>query len=208
MNIYLIFFLLFSFFSSTIYPQIEHPLSGEPPVQILFVGNSLTYTNDLPKLVTKEAKSKGINVKTVMIAYPNYSLQDHWDQNTFQNLLELSEFDYLVIQQGPSSQTEGKETLLKYGRMFKNLCEKNKTRLAYFMVWPSLQYYESFHEVIENHENASIKNQAILCPVGEIWKNYITTHQKFDLYSADGFHPSRKGSQIAAEVIVASLFNL
>ena len=30
---------------------------------ILFIGNSLTYTNDLPKLVQKEAKRRGSRLK-------------------------------------------------------------------------------------------------------------------------------------------------
>lgn len=187
--------------------QLTNQRIEKTAVKILFVGNSLTYSNNLPKLVSQEAASTGIEIETLMIAYPDFSLQDHWDQKTFQRLLELSSFDYLVIQQGPSSQNEGKRTLLKYGKLFKTLSKENGTQLVYLMVWPSLQLYHSFDAVIENYTYAAQENQAILCPVGLEWKNYIETHQSFDLYSTDGFHPSEKGSQLAAKIIVASLFD-
>ena len=39
-----------------------------------------------------------------------------------------------------------------------------------------------------------------------VWKSYIDKTQNFEYYSTDGFHPSKKGSQVAAQVIVKTLF--
>lgn len=54
---------------------------------ILFVGNSLTYYNDLPGLVAKLGKDSGIVIKTEMVAYPNYALEDHWNDGQIQTLI-------------------------------------------------------------------------------------------------------------------------
>ena len=89
---------------------------------LLFVGNSLTYTNDLPALVRKEAKKQGVKVRTKMLASPNYALVDHWFQGEVQKYIQTGKFDFVIMQQGPSSQADGKRMLLSSGSQFSKLC--------------------------------------------------------------------------------------
>ncbi len=176
------------------------------PIKILFVGNSLTYTNQLPVLVEKEAKKYNLIVKTTLIAYPNYAIEDHWNDGKVHQLLEKEQYHFLILQQGPSSLAEGKRMLLDYGAKFKALCEAEQTQLAFYMVWPSLGYYSSFDKVIEHYTLAAQSNNALLCPVGSVWKAYIGKTKDTSYYGPDGFHPSKKGSAVAAEVILKTLF--
>ena len=173
---------------------------------ILFIGNSLTYTNDLPKLVKEKAQLKGITIGTKMIALPNFAIVDHWAVGEVQQYIESKTFDFVIIQQGPSSQQEGRDILIEYGKRYSDLCNSNNAKLCYFMVWPSLTYYHTFAGVIQNHQDAASINEAILCPVGEVWKAHFDTTNTFDYYGPDGFHPSIIGSQVAADVIVDTLF--
>jgi hypothetical protein len=175
-------------------------------VTILFVGNSLTYTNDLPALVTKEAKKKGVQLKTEMIAYPNYALEDHWNDGVLKTKLAEKKYDYLVVQQGPSSQAEGRTMLLDYGKKIKEQCDKYKTKLVFFMVWPAYANYSNFDGVIKNYTDAASETNSILCPVGKVWKQHFTETNDFSYYGADQFHPSIKGSEAAAKVIAETLF--
>lgn len=182
----------------------DSPQTGTS-VNILFVGNSLTYFNNLPELVEIEARSKNITVRSEMLAYPNYAILDHWADGAVQNLIKSQTYDFVVIQQGPSSQAFGRQVLFEYGKKFSDLCNANNAKLAFFMVWPSRTYYYTFEGVIQNHRDAAIATGSILCPVGEIWKFHFDNTGDFSYYGADGFHPSLKGSQVAAEVIVATL---
>ena len=77
--------------------------------------------------------------------------------------------------------------------------------VSLFMVWPSKQNYHTFEGVIKNHSEAATANQAILCPVGQVWKAHFDSTNDFSLYDYDGFHPSLKGSKMAAKVIVDML---
>lgn len=172
---------------------------------ILFIGNSLTYTNNLPVLVQKKAKYSGYNINFEMVALPNYALSDHWRDGETQKLISSKKFDIVIIQQGPSSQSKGKNMLINYGNKYNELCKKHGALLAYYMVWPSLRYYETFDDVIKNYELAAKENNAILCPVGKAWKTYFDTTKKFDYYGEDSFHPSKKGSAVAAQVIFSTL---
>ncbi|NOT51615.1 MAG: SGNH/GDSL hydrolase family protein [Chitinophagaceae bacterium] len=173
---------------------------------VLFVGNSLTYTNDLPAMVVRKAKEKSIELTTQMIAYANYALEDHWNDGQIQTLIEEKKFDFVVVQQGPSSQAEGREMLLDYGERIKELCEKNNTRLAFFMAWPAHANRHMFDGVIKNYGDAASTTNSILCPVGTVWRKYFTETGDYSYYGPDMFHPSEKGSLVAAGVIVDSLF--
>jgi hypothetical protein len=180
--------------------------SAHSDFNILFIGNSLTYTNNLPELVRNSAQQKGIIIDTKMIAYPNYAIIDHWNDGQVQEEIASRRYNYIIIQQGPSSQPYGKEILIEYGKKYSALCKNNNAQLSYLMVWPSLTYYDTFAGVIKNHQDAASINDAILCPVGQVWKEYFDSTNNFDYYSPDGFHPSLKGSQVAADVIVEYLF--
>ena len=174
--------------------------------KILFVGNSLTYTNNLPELVKQNAEQRGIHIDYKMIAYPNYAIEDHWNDGNVQKLIASEQYDYVIIQQGPSSQNNGRNMLIETGEKYSNICKSNNAKLCYFMVWPSLNYYHTFDGVIKNYKDAASINNSILIPVGTIWKKHFDSTDDFQYYGSDGFHPSLKGSTIAANAIVDSLF--
>ncbi|MCF4101888.1 SGNH/GDSL hydrolase family protein [Gillisia sp. M10.2A] len=207
-SLILIFFALIITNSRTYCQQEISNNTSKSKINVLFIGNSLTYTNNLPKLVQKNAKLKGIKINVKTIAFPNYSIQEHWDNGEIQKLISSKKYDFVIIQQGPSSQNIGREMLIEYGGKYSSLCKMNNVKLCYFMVWPSLNYYHTFNDVINNHTDAALINNSILLPVGRIWKEYIDSTNSKEYYSSDRFHPSLKGSQVAAQVIVKHLFQL
>lgn len=174
--------------------------------KILFVGNSLTYTNDLPKILEEVSGNFAENIITKSLCFPNYAIIDHLNEGKLQEILSKEKFDYLVVQQGPSSQSEGKKMLIEDGKKLKKLCDKYNIKMAYFMVWTSKEWYHTFDLVIENHKIAAKKNNALLFSVGEIWKEYNTFKNVESLYSFDGFHPSKAGSFLATLVMFHKLF--
>jgi len=174
---------------------------------ILFIGNSLTFTNNLPELVQNEARNRGLNIGIKMEARANFAISDHWDNGTVQDLIKTKVFKFVVIQQGPSSQSLGRSILIEYGQKYSDLCKANDANLAFFMVWPSLAYYYTFDGVIKNYSDAANLYDSYLCPVGEVWKQHFDNTNDFSYYGPDGFHPSYLGSEVAAQVIAESLFD-
>ena len=81
-------------------------------------------------------------------------------------------------------------------------------RMRLDLVWPSLYYYHTMDGVIENYTLAATDTRSLLLPVGQAWKAYFEKNKTFDLYGSDGFHPSKKGSQLAAEIIVKTIMDL
>ncbi|MDX1772557.1 hypothetical protein DFR65_10189 [Oceanihabitans sediminis] len=203
-NIYLICIVFISFICG-FSQQTSLKDTTNKEVSILFIGNSLTYTNNLPQLVKDLAKKQKIEVAYKMLALPNYSLEDHWTNGTAQELITKNQYDFVIVQQGPSSQIKGREMLLEYGEKFQSICKPNNAKLCFLMVWPSLTYYHTFENVIKNYSLASKINNAILLPVGLEWKNHFGSTNDFQYYGADGFHPSLKGSKETAKIIVKHL---
>ncbi len=185
--------------------QPEDTFDPNADYNILFVGNSLTYYNNLPLLVKTEAASRGVIVNTKMLASSNYAIVDHWADGEVQTLISSGIYDFVIIQQGPSSQQSGYDMLLNSGADYAAICEANDARLAYYMVWPAIVNYFTFDNVIANYTAAAEANNAILCPVGRRWKEHFDQTNDFSYYGSDQFHPSLQGSRIAAEVIVQSL---
>jgi hypothetical protein len=185
----------------------QQPISKPETLKILFVGNSLTYTNNLPELVEKlgEKSNININIKTQMLAKPNYALEDHWNEGELQRVIKSGKFDFVVVQQGPSSQAEGRAMLFDSGEKIQALCKQHNSKLAFFMVWPARANYKTFDGVIQNHTEAATKTNAVLCPVGKIWKEHFDATNDFSYYGPDQFHPSMAGSQVAAAVIYKTL---
>lgn len=188
-------------------PVVKPPPNELPQIgSVLFVGNSLTYTNELPTLVAVEANKKGYSMHVASITLPNSALEDHWQNGEVHKLLASTHFDFVVVQQGPSSQLDGKIMLREYGAKFKALCDQHGAKLAFFMVWPSKAFYSSFDGVIQNYTEAAELNQALLCPVGKAWKEHMDNTGDFSYYGPDLFHPSLTGSEVAASIIYNTLF--
>tara|TARA_R110001632_G_scaffold231685_1_gene370712 strand:+ start:3254 stop:3943 length:690 start_codon:yes stop_codon:yes gene_type:complete len=182
---------------------IVMPLSAQ---KILFLGNSLTYTNNLPEILEHIAEQYQININTESLCLPNYALIDHLDDGSFQKKIAKEKYDYVIVQQGPSSQQEGKTMLLRDGATIKALCSKYRAILGFFMVWPSKNYYFTFDKVIENHELAAKSNKALLFPVGSVWKEYNKEKNLESLYGSDRFHPSKAGIFLGALTIFHQLY--
>ena len=195
--------LLFPLFVSSLLSFGGFDVENE--YSLLFVGNSLTYSNNLPERVKTLAKQKGIKLSIEVLALPNYALEDHWNDGKVQSKISSNKYDFVIIQQGPSSQSDGRAMLIEYGAKFSKLCANHNTKLMFYMVWPAIINYQTFDDVIKNYIEAAQLSNAILCPVGVKWKEYIDKTKDYTYYGTDGFHPSTRGSEIAAEVILCTI---
>ena len=59
-------------------PKEETEPFGDADLSVLFVGNSLTYTNDMPVMLQAIAEAAGKSFEYRSLTAPNFSLEDHW----------------------------------------------------------------------------------------------------------------------------------
>lgn len=187
------------------------PLAGTRPpaeLRVLFVGNSLTYANDLPAIVQAlaEASGKG-RLSYETLAFPNYSLEDHWKAGDARRAIRAGRWDFVVLQQGPSALAESRALLVEYARRFAEEIRGSGARPALCMVWPSQSRPEDFDGVRDSYARAAEEVNGALLPVGEAWRAAWRHKPGLALYSPDGLHPSLIGSYLAAAVIYQQLYN-
>jgi hypothetical protein len=177
-----------------------------PGTRVLFVGNSLTYSNDLPAALSAVATLAGDTIEARYVAFPDYSLEDHWNEGTALKAIKATSWDYVVMQQGPSSLPENQLYLKTWTEKFAPEIRAAGATPALYMVWPSLARQPGdWPGVKAAYKNAATAVQGIFLPAGEAWRVSQGRTPSLNLYSADGFHPSAAGTVLAALVIYERL---
>ena len=175
-------------------------------LRVLFIGNSLTYFNDLPAMLEALAKAGGqpvLSWKGVLI--PGASLEDQWRGGEARRAIAREKWDFVVLQQGPSASPEGRTMLLGYSDRFARAIRAAGGRPAIYMVWPSSSRTSDFDDVSQSYRLAARQVDGLLFPVGEAWRLAAKRHTKMDLYS-DDLHPTPAGSYLAALVMYQQLY--
>jgi hypothetical protein len=175
-------------------------------LRVLFVGNSLTATNDLPGTVAAIARGVGhTTIDVQMLAPGGYALEDHWADGAALEALRTGRFDVVVLQQGPSSLPESRVNLIEWARRWADEARANGTRPAVLTVWPERERFYVFADVVRNYRDAARAANALLLPAGQAWRNAFRRRPAIGLYGTDAFHPSRVGTYLAALVAYAGL---
>ena len=166
---------------------------------ILFVGNSLTYTNDLPSTVASLAESAGDTVRVMTMAAPGVALIDHLNGATQAvSAIKLGGWDYVVLQQGPTPAGICRDSLVLWAQAFDTLVRANGAVPAFFMAWPSNTSSTTFDASRISFEDAAIATSGVFLPVGEAWRAAWELNPALPLYGDDGFHPTPVGTFLSA----------
>jgi len=180
-------------------------LDAADPLRVLFVGNSLTYTNDLPRVVAALARSGHTTIEVGMIAMPNASIEDHWNDGRARKAIASKRWDVVVMQQGPSSLPSSRANLVEWSRKLADDARAAGARCSLFSVWPDSSRRAYLDDVIESYRVAAVASGCTLLPASSAWKEAWKRSGRLSLWGADGFHPSEEGSYLAALTIWAVL---
>ena len=180
------------------------PLPAAPLV--LFVGNSLTYANDLPALVRAEARARGRAVRTRMIAYPGFSLEDHWHLGLADSIRSIAP-DFVVMQQGPSSLPESRAQLVAWTDSVARVARAAGAEPIVLMVWPPLERAFAWDAVRDSYVAAALAAGARVARAGERIREALAADPAAPLLAADGFHPALAGSRVAAAAVADVLLS-
>ena len=183
------------------------PEAPEGALKVLFIGNSLTYENDLPRTVAQLAISAGLDpCYCVSIAYPNFALEDHWNAQDAVDALEEESWDFVVMQQGPSALPASRENLITWAGVFGNLIDDNGAQAVMYGVWPQGDRSFDFPNVTESYRLAAEAIGGLLAPAGEAWQFAWAEDPTLPLYAEDFFHPSPMGTYLAALTIFERVY--
>jgi hypothetical protein len=176
------------------------PGAAPPAARVLFIGNSLTYANDLPGMIEAIAAQAGLaeRVTCRAIARPDYSLEDHWRDGAALRAIRDEAWTLVVLQQGPSSLAESQAVLRDYTKRFDGEVRRRKAGVVLYGVWPPANRAQAFDAVTASYARAARDVRGTLVPVGEGWRAAWRRDPSLQFYGTDGFHPSPIGTYLAA----------
>jgi hypothetical protein len=202
------------------------PLIGSAQsTRVLFIGNSYTYSNDLPGMFTQLAASLGEEVETGMVAPGGFTFEGHVTNSATQNAIAQGDWDFVVLQeqsQRPAFPPEQvAEDVAPYAALLveqvraANPC----TEAVFLMTWgrengdaqncpsyPPLCTYEGMQQRLrESYLDLAYTNQAWCAPVGAVWAAFRADQPTTALYT-DGSHPNVTGSYMAASTLFNTIF--
>jgi PKD repeat protein len=197
---------------------VSGKLFAQNTKRVLFLGNSYTGVNSLPLLVKNIALSTNDTLIIDSNTPGGYTLQLHSTNTTSLSKIMAGNWDYVVLQEQsqlpsfPDSQVLVE--VLPYARfldsainqyspcaetVFYNTWGRKVGDASNCPVWPPVCTYEGMDSLLHmRYMQMAADNNALLSPVGVVWKYLRTMHPEIELYAADGSHPSIAGSYAAA----------
>jgi hypothetical protein len=192
--------------------------SDDSCLRVLFVGNSYTFVNDLPAVLTALARSGDHQIETGMLAEGGWTLANHADSADTSAKITSEKWDFVVLQeqsQWPAMQQARTSQMYPAARTLVTQVENSGADPIFFVTWAhrdgwpenGMQTYEDMQLQI-NRGYFDIANElgARMAPVGFAWAKTVKEHPEISLWQADGSHPSIQGTYLAACVFYAALF--
>ena len=181
-------------------PDVDELPSGGH--HILFIGNSLTYTNNLPATVVGLAASVGDTIRASAVALPNFALIDHaLGMSNANDVIKSQQWEYVILQQGPTTVAVNRDTLILATKMFDPLVRASGGRIAEMMSWPTSAEPHLFNAVRASFQAAANAVNGVFMPAGDAWRAALEANPQIQLYGGDGYHPGPLGTYLAALVV-------
>ncbi len=187
------------------------------PLRVLFIGNSYTYFNNLPRMVEQlaAASKNGPRIETQMVVLPGGTLKEQWQLEKASKAIQQGGWDYVVLQEqstfGASWRVDGLLHLntlyfFEYARLFDAAIQKAGAKTVLYQTWPWRDAPEQDRQALDYAQMEIARElHAIVAPVALAWQIARKDAPEVSLYWVDGSHPSPGGSYLAACVFYATL---
>lgn len=190
---------------------------------ILIVGNSRTFTNDMPKMLRQIADSAGSPTKFQVetSAEPNYSFKAHWSDARSRRLL-AGGWDEVILQPDSTAQMhpQYEAEFFEFGAKLARIAKVRQGRPHLLVGWPyeprlyddpeynTIGLGRSDHLALIRSADAKLATDANLLLINLVdpWESVRKSHPSIQLTS-DGNHPSMAGTYLYALAVYASLSN-
>ncbi len=201
--------------------------NAQESIRVLFVGNSYTYVNDLPNILTQLAQSNNKTILATSYTSGGARFITHWQSENLKQEIKNGNYDIMILQ-GQSQEVafppaQFQAEVYPYAQKLDSLFKvyNPEGRVIFFMTWgykygdanncpfyPPFCTYETMSmELCQNYTSMAQDFQSEVSPIGNAWLYvYNQNHSSFDFHSSDNSHPNIKGSYFAACVLYTTIF--
>ena len=188
----------------------------DQPINVLMVGNSSLYYNNLPAILEAIGKANGLVIETKLIAKGGYTLEDHFAEGDFQKILAEKKWDYTILNEqsrfgevflvNGNFRIKESQSFYKTVEKFDELIKRNQSQTIIFSLYPRKNQWSEDESIINHcYDRAAQLVGARLVPASQVWQKIIANDQTIELYNADLLHPSPIGSYASALAIFSQI---
>ena len=207
--------------------NLEIPEPVNNAIKILFIGNSLTYSNNMPKIFEELSLNSGKEVYVDQITPGGVSLGFHSTNAETINKINEQKWDYVILQSSDiAAFYDLYDHEIRIINKLKNHIKKNnnETKIIYMMVsglrdgWTGRElngeivhytYKQYMKMIYDGTIYIADQCDVIIAPVGIAWEKVIDEkpEMKIKLFDTDGAHPALYGSYIIACTYFCTIFS-
>ncbi len=171
-------------------------------MKILFIGNSHTYYNDLPRMVKELMEYTGVRTHVTMSTEGGKGLIYHCDRKDVNFNIRYGDYDVVVLQDkatnfNPDDFKEGGRALMQ------NSLGACPARRVLYMIWARRMEKEKQAIITKGYCELGEEIGATVAPAGEVWHKILRQSPDWEerLYRPDGNHATPLGSYLAATTL-------
>ncbi|HEX9981619.1 MAG TPA: hypothetical protein VGF69_00005 [Thermoanaerobaculia bacterium] len=164
-------------------------------VSVLFLGNSLTYFNETPRMTTLLGAKETRPLRTGSVTISGATLEQLWTESPAPAKLWQEHWDYVVVQE-QSSTHRNVPRFEKYLQIFADEARRSGATPLLFMSWTAPE---------KVFLTAAKKTNVRVVPIGVAWRALIASGA-FKRLDWDGLHPNLYGSYLIACSVYATVY--
>ncbi len=173
-------------------------------MRTLFIGNSHTYFNDMPKIFRDICEENGYAMDVTMLTKGGMGLPYHVENEQTRFNILYGRYDFIILQHVAHPMGEF-EDMEKAADTIMEWIRQTDAVPCYYMTWTKKGDEEGQPEMSRRYRVLGEKHKCLVAPVGENWWKHIHEHPEDELYFKDGRHASKEGSLLAARTIFDTL---
>jgi hypothetical protein len=165
---------------------------ADRPLKVLFLGNSLTYCNNMPGSVATlalAAKSPRL-VQVTQIAFPDATLEQLWSYRPTKFAVSETNWDFIVLQESPSRLIYQPDRALAAAREIDAAAKKVGAKIVLYLVWTRKSRLDVFDTLQQNSYALAREIGVQVALVGPAWAQMLKSEPATLLFGSDDFHPS------------------
>lgn len=177
-------------------------------LRVLFVGNSYTYFENLPQVVSVLSEQTDMVLVTEKITIGGAKLSEHWRGARGLNTIEKIRnggYDIVVLQEWSLGTVNEKDSAVFYLGLFSRLVRESGAEPYYYLTWAREKIPQQQDVISRVYRETAALNRATVVPAGEAWARARSLRPEIRLFDPDGTHPSDLGTYLTACVFVATI---
>lgn len=174
-------------------------------MKVLFIGNSYTYFNDLPGLLSSFAAANGLEIATESVTEGGMTLLGHIRSGEAISRIRSGGWDVVVLQEQSTRPLHAPGLMDAAAQDLADEIKRIGARPALYLTWARRDHPEDQSVLDAAYRQCAQVTGATLVPVGLCWQRARDERPSMDLYEEDGSHPGPMGTYLAACAFYAVL---